>query len=318
MIAPSLAVFYSSLLLPRVTLQIVSIYTEKPSNSRRRRLDNERGGGSRSRSSKMDRRLRRLEKTVEALSHGLIVALTQLKSGDEYVEQRRPDSSPDSLPSAPRPRESHSHAVNDETETVSTGDVVDSDANYPNLSAAIAEIELPEDGRDSYMNWMLRVMSMRAAPGGIDTTASSFQPNNTESTSSLEEDLLRLLRGSQLPSTATETSVGSNGGLENAFSCIATGSDGSLFTTSKEWSPISRMLSPILKFITSSDVSRFLKRAEVHAGLSSTQLFDLFWVLDNLFNVHGGVRFFFSLVSRNRIVLITRYCRYWYIVSERA
>jgi hypothetical protein len=56
-------------------------------------------------------------------------------------------------------------------------------------------------------------------------------------------------------------------------------------------SPVSKALGPILKFVASSDVCQFLKRAEIHAGLSNTQIFDLFWVLDNLFNVHGGVRF---------------------------
>jgi hypothetical protein len=64
------------------------------------------------------------------------------------------------------------------------------------------------------------------------------------------------------------------------------------------------MLSPILKFITSSEVPQFLRRAEIHPGLLNTQLFDLFWVLDNLFNVHGGVRLLFSLASKERIVLI--------------
>ena len=103
-----------------------------------------------SRSSKIDCRLRRLEKTVESQSLDPIVALTQLKSGDEYAEQRRPDSSPDPLPSAPRPRESHSHAVNDETETVPTGDVVDADANCHNLSSAVAKMGLSENGRDPY------------------------------------------------------------------------------------------------------------------------------------------------------------------------
>ena len=43
--------------------------------SRSRRVDNER-----ERKSKSGRRLRRVEKTVEALSHGLILALTTLKS----------------------------------------------------------------------------------------------------------------------------------------------------------------------------------------------------------------------------------------------
>lgn len=70
----------------------------------------------------------------------------------------------------------------------------------------------------------------------------------------------------------------------------ATGDDKSLFT-SKNRSPISGMLSPILKFIASSDVFQFLKQVETHGGLRNTQMFDLSWVLNNLFNIHGGVQF---------------------------
>ena len=153
-------------------------------------------------------------------------------------------------------------------------------------------------------------MNMCAASGGIGTVTSSLQQNNTESSSSLEKNPLQSLRGSQLPSTVTTTttttSVTTKAGPENAFSCIATGSDGSLFTTGKEWS-FSRMFRPILEFITSSEVPQFLKQAEVHAGLSNSttiQLFDLFWVLDNLFNVHGGVRLLFSMESKDQIILI--------------
>ena len=54
----------------------------------------------------------------------------------------------------------------------------------------------------------------------------------------------------------------------------------------------------MLKFVASSDVFEFLKLADIHAGLWGTQLFDLFWLLDNLFNVHGGVRFLFMLAPR--------------------
>ena len=160
-------------------------------------------------------------------------------------------------------------------------------------------------------------MSMCAAQAEVDTMASSLQKKITEPTTSVEVNLVRsLLHAPQLPSTETTTTpVASKAGPENAFSCIATGSDGSLFTTSKERSH-SQMLSPILKFIASSDVFEFLKLADIHAGLWGTQLFDLFWVLDNLFNVHGGVRFLFSLASRDQI-LIFGYCRFCYILSER-
>jgi len=55
-----------------VCTAFVSAFTATSSESRH--FDNERKG------SNMNGRLRRLEKTVEALSHGLILALTQLKS----------------------------------------------------------------------------------------------------------------------------------------------------------------------------------------------------------------------------------------------
>jgi len=133
------------------------------------------------------------------------------------------------------------------------------------------------------------------------------QPDN-KSSSSLEENLLRMLR--RLPQTTTTTSVASKAGPENAFNCVATGNDGTLFITSKDGSPALEMLSPILKYITSSNVFQFLKRAEIHAGLLKTQLFDLFWILDNLFNVHGGVWFLFSQISKGRIVLMIKYPRF--------
>jgi hypothetical protein len=229
----------------------------------------------------MDRRLCRLEKTVESLSHGLILALMQLKSGDVQEE----------------PRCRHCH------KTESGNDCCD-------LSTAFAGKGPLENGMGTscYFGLRLLTMSMCAAHGGIAMMVSPLQTNNTELSSPLKKELIR--SGPQLSSTATATtSVASKAGPENMFSCIATGSNDSLFTTSKEMSH-SRMLSPILKFITSSDVFEFLKRVEIHASLWSTQLFDLFWVLDNLFNVHGGVRFCFSLASRDQIILIIRYCRF--------
>jgi hypothetical protein len=65
--------------------------------------------------------------------------------------------------------------------------------------------------------------------------------------------------------------------------------------TSKDRSPISEMLSHILGLITSSDVLPFLKQAEIYGGLRNTQIFDLVWVLENLFNIHGGVWFSYWL-----------------------
>jgi hypothetical protein len=87
---------------------------------------------------------------------------------------------------------------------------------------------------------------------------------------------------------------------------MATGNDRTLFTTGKDRPLVLQTFSPILKFITTSDVFQFLKRAEIHVGLLKTQLFDLFWILDNLFNVHGGVWSLFSLISKGRIVLMIK------------
>lgn len=133
-------------------------------------------------------------------------------------------------------------------------------------------------------------MCICVARGGIGKAVPSLQQLDNKSSSSLEENLLRMLH--RLPQTmATTTSNASKTRPENAFSCIATGNDGTLFTTGKDRSPELQALTPILKFITSSDVFQFLKRVEIHAGLLKTQLFDLFWILDNLFDVHGGVWF---------------------------
>jgi hypothetical protein len=91
-------------------------------------------------------------------------------------------------------------------------------------------------------------------------------------------------------------------GEDNVVGRAATASDKSLFT-SKDRSPISALLSPIFKFITSSDVYLFLKQAETLGGLRNTcaQMFDLSWVLDNFFNIHGGV--WFSICLKDVLIL---------------
>lgn len=91
-------------------------------------------------------------------------------------------------------------------------------------------------------------------------------------------------------------------GADNAFDCTATRNDKSLFT-SKDRSPITAMLGPISKFIMSSDVGQFLSQAKIHSGLCSTQIFDLFWVLNNLFNIHGGVRLGYSCEDWSMLTL---------------
>jgi hypothetical protein len=78
-----------------------------------------------------NRRLRRLEKTVEALSHGLILALTQHKSesgGDVHEELHRPTS-----PSSSDP---------DEGEEIVSSDGAEA------LSRTLAGMGLSEDGTE--------------------------------------------------------------------------------------------------------------------------------------------------------------------------
>ena len=67
----------------------------------------------------------------------------------------------------------------------------------------------------------------------------------------------------------------------------------------KTRSPISGLLGPILKFMECSEVSQFFTQAETHPGLRSTKIFDLSWVLENLFDVHGGVRSLAHLRTEN-------------------
>jgi hypothetical protein len=82
--------------------------------------------------------LRRLEKTVESLSHGLILALTQLESGDVQAEPRRRSSSPGHR------RRRH------ETEAVTGDDTVDGD-DCRNLSTAFAGKEPSENGTGTFI-----------------------------------------------------------------------------------------------------------------------------------------------------------------------
>jgi hypothetical protein len=86
----------------------------------------------------MDRRLRRLEKMVESLSQGLILALTQTQSGDVQAEPR-PSSS------GPGGRRSHFNAINDEIESTSDDDDVD----YRSVSTAFAGMGLIDNGTES-------------------------------------------------------------------------------------------------------------------------------------------------------------------------
>ena len=93
------------------------------------------------------------------------------------------------------------------------------------------------------------------------------------------------------------------GSYSREDSNVATGNDKSLFT-SKDRSPIFALLSSIFKFIASSDVYPFLKQAETLGGLRNTcaPMFELPWMLDNLFNIHGGVQF--SRYLRDVLILM--------------
>jgi hypothetical protein len=260
---------------------------------------------SRNRGSKTNRRFRRLEKTVESLSHGLILALTQLKSGNMHA-----DTEPHRRGSGPGPHHhpGHSDVANDEIEPVSRDD---DDGGGRDLSTVFARLGFIENCTETFhlhaCRFGILTMCICVARGGIGTAAPSLQQLDNKSSSSLEENLLRMFR--RLPQT-TMTSATFKTGPENAFRCIATRNNGTLFTTGEDRSPALQMLSPILKFITSSDVFQFLKRAEIHTGLLKTQLFDLFWILDNLFNVHGGVWFLFSLISKGRPILMIKSRRF--------
>jgi hypothetical protein len=127
-----------------LTLYIYN-YLETRSVSRRRRFENKRGmGESKSRSSKTDRRLRRLEKTVESLSHGLILALTQLKSGNMHA---------DTEPHRPHHRPGHPDVPNDEIGGVSADlSVEDDDSDGGgDLSTVFARLGFTENCTKSFI-----------------------------------------------------------------------------------------------------------------------------------------------------------------------
>jgi hypothetical protein len=128
---------------------LIYYHSETRSVSRRRRFENERGMGERrSRSSKTDHRFRRLEKTVESLSHGLILALTQLKSGDMHV-----DTEPHRRGSGPGPhhRPGHSDVANDEIESVSRDHSVDDDDDGRDLSTVFSGLGFTENCTETFI-----------------------------------------------------------------------------------------------------------------------------------------------------------------------
>ena len=181
--------------------------------------------------------MRRLERTVESLSHGLILALTELKD-----LQGRPDG-----------RKTDNSGIIDELSTAPSclSTVVDHPNSTPGASAPGTTLH-PSEQLDP-----TRQCEDATKPGAL--------------------------------SVSREPELGPSAEPNNVVNSAVTGNDSTLFI-SDNLSPVSELLKPIL------EVFRFLKRAEAHPGLRSTQLFDLFWVADNLFNVHGGVCLFSSRV----------------------
>ncbi|KAI0298031.1 hypothetical protein B0F90DRAFT_838067 [Multifurca ochricompacta] len=252
------------------------------------------------RSKKNRQRIRRLEKTVESLSHGLILALTELKSGALKLD---PTSSGD--------RRARPDGLDVESDF---GDEVDA------LSMAFTSLKTTRESRVGMCTELLRkaasagagtsvpprqstegtrvgttttrqspslepLTSVTAYPGTGSSTLGTFAPPTNSRTQQLDLPL---------PTSRTDRERGTHSisnRLESELPVITTktmGSDKSL-STSNDRSPISGLLEPILRFMTCPDVFQFLKEAENHDGLKGTQMSDLSWVLDNLFDIHGGM-----------------------------
>ena len=188
--------------------------------------------------SRLSRRVRRLERTVESLTHGLILALTELKD----LRGRS---------------------------TTAGGRKLDNPGMVNPLSTALSGLSTVDDYPDS--------------TPGVSPPEVTIHPleNPDLCEGAIEDGTLSLSREPKLGSSAEANSVPDHLTIEN---------DNPLFTSNPR-SPIAGLLKPIQDFMTCPEVFRFLKWAQAHPGLRSTQLFDLFWVADNLFHVHGGVRY---------------------------
>jgi hypothetical protein len=174
---------------------------------------------------RISRRVRRLEKTVEGLSHGLILALTELQDlrGRTTTAGGR--------------KSDNSGKVDALSIALSGLSTVDHHDSTPGTSAPDATLICPSE-----------------QPGQMTTRRS--QHKSTKLGAAEQNDV----------------------------------DDSSIFI-SDDRSPISGLLKPILDFMACPEVHRFLKWAEAHPGLRSTQILDLLWVANNLFDVHGGVRY---------------------------
>ncbi|KAN0132441.1 hypothetical protein V8E53_009867 [Lactarius tabidus] len=172
---------------------------------------------------RISRRVRRLEKTVEGLSHGLILALTELQDlrGRTTTAGGR--------------KSDNSGKVDALSIALSGLSTVDHHDSTPGTSAPDATLICPSE-----------------QPGPMTTRRS--QHKSTKLGAAEQNDV----------------------------------DDSSIFI-SDDRSPISGLLKPILDFMACPEVHRFLKWAEAHPGLRSTQILDLLWVANNLFDVHGGI-----------------------------
>lgn len=190
----------------------------------------------------MSRRVRRLEKTVESLSHGLILALTELKGF-----------------------QGHS--------TTADGSKTDNAGIVDALSEAFSGLSTVVDQPDS---------TEACTPAA--TLHPSEQPHpDTQRECVTESGTLSVSGESKLgPPAKLDTDRVIVGHTDTEIDSFVVIRD--------DRSPVSGLLKPILDFMICPEALRFLKSAEAHPGLRNTQLFDLFWVADNLFDVHGGVR----------------------------
>ena len=196
--------------------------------------------------SRLSRRVRRLERTVESLTHGLILALTELRD----LRGRS---------------------------TTAGGRKLDNPGMVNPLSTALSGLSTVDDHPDS--------------TSGVPPPEVTIHPLEKLDLceGAIKDGTLSLSRKPKLGSSGEANSVPDHLTIEN---------DSPLFTRNPR-SPIAGLLKPIQDFMTCPEVFRFLKWAQAHPGLRSTQLFDLFWVADNLFHVHGGVRY---LVPVNGVV----------------
>ena len=187
----------------------------------------------------MSQHPRRLGKTIESLSHGLILALTELKD-----------------------LRGRSTTANDR-KTDDSG-VVDA------LTATISGLSTIIDHSDGTLD--------ASAPD-----ATPFHPPKQPIPTSQRESATQHINAKfGALSVSGDLKSGPTAEPNNVVDYIATGNDSSL-SVGSDWSPISGLHGP-------PEVFRFLKWAEAYAGLRSTQLFDLSWVADTLFHIHGGVR----------------------------